>query len=108
MKKKVIPILVMGIVFSLMIVFELFSIKFSSIFFILIGGGIGILVECIREVISKKKEADDLRKVRKPEKSPVISGLFSICENNTKTPRGILSVNGSGTYQKTMFMAKMN
>ena len=58
MKKKVIPILVMGIVFSLMIVFELFSIKFSSIFFILIGGGIGILVECIREVIAKKKEAD--------------------------------------------------
>ncbi|MDY4828654.1 MAG: chromate transporter [Bacilli bacterium] len=58
MKKKVIPILVMGIVFSLMIVFELLSIKFSSIFFILIGGGIGILVECIREVIAKKKEAD--------------------------------------------------
>ena len=58
MKKKVIPIVVMGIVFTLMIVFELFSVKFSSIFFILIGGGIGLLVECIREVILKKKEAD--------------------------------------------------
>ena len=39
-----------------------------------------------------KKAADDLRKVRKPEKSPVISGLFSICENNTKnTSRDIIS-----------------
>jgi len=39
-----------------------------------------------------KKAADDLRKVRKPEKSPVISWLFSICENNTKnTSRDIIS-----------------
>jgi len=39
-----------------------------------------------------KKAADDLRKVRKPEKSPVISGLFSICENNIKnTSRDIIS-----------------
>lgn len=40
-----------------------------------------------------KKAADDLRKSPgNREKSPVISGLFSICENNTKnTSRDIIS-----------------
>ena len=42
-EKKIIPICVFIIVFSLIILFEVLSIKFSSIIFILIGGLIGIV-----------------------------------------------------------------
>ena len=42
-EKKIIPISVFIIVFSLIILFDVLSIKFSSIIFILIGGLIGIL-----------------------------------------------------------------
>ena len=42
-EKRIMPICVFIIVFSLIILFEVLSIKFSSIIFILIGGLIGIL-----------------------------------------------------------------
>ena len=45
-KKKIIPISIFLIVLTLMILFELFSISFSAIFFILIGGLIGIIINC--------------------------------------------------------------
>ena len=48
-EKKLIPLLVFGIVFSLLIVFELLTIKFSSIFFILFGGIIGIIYYAIKQ-----------------------------------------------------------
>lgn len=53
-EKKVIPILVFIIVLTLMIVFELFAINFSSIILILIGGIIGIVYNAI--ITSKKEE----------------------------------------------------
>lgn len=42
-EKKVLPILIFSVVFGLLIIFEILSIKFSSIFFILFGGVIGII-----------------------------------------------------------------
>ena len=42
-EKKPLPIISFIIVFSLMIIFDILSIKFSSIYFILIGGIIGII-----------------------------------------------------------------
>lgn len=44
MKKTVFNVLTFSIVFILMIVFELFSISFSALYFILIGGFISILI----------------------------------------------------------------
>lgn len=54
MKKKVLPIIVLICVVSLMIIFEIFSINFSSIFLILIGGLIGIVTNMINTL--KKRE----------------------------------------------------
>ena len=42
-EKKPLPIISFVIVFSLMILFDILAIKFSSIYFILIGGIIGII-----------------------------------------------------------------
>jgi len=51
-EKKVVPILLFTIVFSLMILFNIFNISFSSIYFILFGGLIGIIYYSI--TLSKK------------------------------------------------------
>ena len=53
-EKKVIPILVFAIVLTLMIVFELFAINFSSIILILVGGIIGIIIHAIK--VSKENK----------------------------------------------------
>jgi chromate transport protein ChrA len=42
-EKKIIPISVFLLIFLLLIIFEIFAIKFSSIIFILFGGIIGII-----------------------------------------------------------------
>lgn len=42
-EKKLLPIIIFCVVFSLLVLFEILTIKFSSIFFILFGGIIGIL-----------------------------------------------------------------
>ena len=47
MKKKVLSMVVLCVVITLMILFEIFSIKFSSIFLILIGGVIGIFTNVV-------------------------------------------------------------
>lgn len=52
LEKKPLPIISFIVVFSLMILFEVLAFKFSSIYFILIGGLIGIIYYSI---ISKKK-----------------------------------------------------
>lgn len=44
LEKKILPVTVFILVFGVMILFELLSVSFSSIFFILAGGGIGLAV----------------------------------------------------------------
>lgn len=51
--KKALPLTVFGIVFTLLLLFELFSINFSSIILIIVGGLIGI----VSYAIPKAKEA---------------------------------------------------
>ena len=52
--KNAFNIIVMSITFTCMISFSLFSISFSSIFYILISGGIGLLIYSIRYIKKKK------------------------------------------------------
>ncbi len=55
LEKKVLPLLTFFIVLSLLLVFQIFSINFSSIFFILIGGVIGIFAYALPSVKGEKK-----------------------------------------------------
>jgi len=55
LEKRVVPRITFGIVFVLMIVFDLLSISFSSIWFILMGGVLGIVLYA---VFSPKKEVE--------------------------------------------------
>lgn len=54
-EKKLLPIIVFSIVLILLVIFEILSIKFSSIFYILFGGIIGIIYYSIfqKEVNNK-------------------------------------------------------
>ena len=54
MKKNIFNVITFSIVFTLMIVFELFSVDFSSIYFILLGGLTSIVIYIISSC--KKKE----------------------------------------------------
>ncbi len=54
--KSVLSILLISITCILMIIFSLFAVSFSSVFFILIGGGIGIFVYLISIIVKNKKE----------------------------------------------------
>lgn len=56
MEKKILPIICFSIVLILVILFEIFSISFSSIFYILIGGIIGIFAYSI---IKRPKSKED-------------------------------------------------
>lgn len=56
MDKKILPIITFTVVFILMIIFEIFGINFSAIYFILISGIIGIFAYA---VINAKKEGAD-------------------------------------------------
>ena len=55
-EKKILPIICFSIVLILVILFEIFSISFSSIFYILIGGVIGIFAYSI---IKRPKSKED-------------------------------------------------
>lgn len=55
-EKKVVPILCFSAVFVLMIVFEVFSVSFSSILFILAGGVIGIFAYSLLDFKVKEKK----------------------------------------------------
>lgn len=57
-KKSAFTITVMSITFACMIAFSLFAVNFSSIFYILLSGGIGLLIYAIRYIKSKKNLAD--------------------------------------------------
>lgn len=54
-EKKVLPILVLLTVIIFMILIEVFSLSFSSIFIILIGGFIGIVANQVKQVKEKQK-----------------------------------------------------
>ena len=54
-EKRVIPCLTFGIVFVLMIVFDLFAVSFSSVWFIVTGGVLGIVLYA---VLAPKKEVE--------------------------------------------------
>ena len=56
MKKNLFNILVMGITFSIVILFSLFGISFSSIFYILISGCLGLVIYLIGTLRKKNKE----------------------------------------------------
>lgn len=56
MKKNLYNILVMGITFSIVILFSLFGISFSSIFYILISGCLGLVIYLIGTLRKKNKE----------------------------------------------------
>jgi len=55
MEKRAVPRITFGSVFVLMIVFDLWSISFSSVWFILMGGVLGIVLYA---VLSLKKEVE--------------------------------------------------
>ena len=54
MEKKLIPIICFIIVFGLMILFELLSISFSTLLYIIIGGVIGIVAYGIMNICPKE------------------------------------------------------
>lgn len=54
-EKKPVPLVTFGVVFALMILFDLLAVSFSSIWFILMGGVLGILLYA---VLSPKKEVE--------------------------------------------------
>ncbi len=53
LEKRVIPCLTFGLVFVLMIVFDLFSVSFSAVWLIVFGGVLGVVLYA---VLSPKKE----------------------------------------------------
>jgi len=55
MEKKPLPVITFTVVLAAMIIFEIFAVSFSSIFFILTGGFIGIFVYSI---LDAKKEGN--------------------------------------------------
>ena len=57
-KKSAFTITVMSATFACMIAFSLFAVNFSSIFYILLSGGIGLLIYAIRYIKIKKNLAD--------------------------------------------------
>lgn len=59
MEKKLFNILVMMITFACVIVFSLFSIDFSSIFYILISGCLGLVIYLISTIKSKDKPSKE-------------------------------------------------
>lgn len=55
MKKKPYQLIAFSVVFALMILFEIFAVSFSAIYFILTGGIVGIFLYA---VLNNKKESD--------------------------------------------------
>ncbi len=58
MKKNAVSILIFSAVFIAMILFDVFSVSFSSVIFILIGGVIGIILCGISKTESKNNKED--------------------------------------------------
>ncbi len=58
MKKKFLPILVFSSVFIIMILFEVLSVSFSAIYFIFVGGIIGIIAYCFVNTSKMEEKAE--------------------------------------------------
>ena len=56
MKKKPFNIIIFSLVFVLLIIFELFSVNFSSLYFIILGGLMNIFIVYLSNF--KKKEVN--------------------------------------------------
>ena len=57
MKKKLFNVITFSFVFVLLIIFELFSVNFSSLYFIILGGLINIFIVYLSNF--KKKEVNE-------------------------------------------------
>lgn len=55
-EKKPLPLIIIFTTIVAMILIDVFSINFSSIFLILIGAAVGLIVYCINQARSKKQE----------------------------------------------------
>ena len=64
-KKNVLSIIILIATFGCMLGFSLFAISFSSIFYILIGGGCALIIYCSRLVVLKQKEKKQLKSLEK-------------------------------------------
>lgn len=60
MKKKIIPVIMLLVVLISLCVFEIFNLSISSIYFILIGGIVGIVCCAIMSHKNKIKEGEDV------------------------------------------------
>ncbi len=55
-KKNILSIIILSVTFGCMIAFSLFAISFSSIFYIIIGGGCGLVLFFVSLAINKHKQ----------------------------------------------------
>lgn len=55
LEKRILPIIMFCLVLALMIIFELFAVDFSSVFLILIGGAIGLIL-CLAQKLKGDKK----------------------------------------------------
>ena len=60
-KKTVFNIIVMTVTVICMILFSLFAVDFSSVFYILISGSLGLLIYAIGYIRKKKKKDDEVQ-----------------------------------------------
>ena len=58
LKKDFVSILFLILVFICLVLFSLFNISFSTVFYILIGGGLALLIYCVKKIVNKLKKGD--------------------------------------------------
>ncbi len=56
MKKKPLPIVLVSLTITLMVLFSVFAVSFSTIYFILIGAAVGLFSYILNSVVNKSKE----------------------------------------------------
>ena len=56
MKKKPLPIVLVSLTITLMVLFSVFAVSFSTIYFILIGAAVGLFSYLLNSVVNKSKE----------------------------------------------------
>ena len=56
MPKKLFPIIIFSLTFILLIIFKFLEISFSSIYFIIIGGSLGLMLYTISKIKNNKKD----------------------------------------------------
>ena len=56
MKKKPFSVAVFSTVLTALIVFSLFAVKFSAIFFIILSGTVGVIIQALKKYMAKEEE----------------------------------------------------